>query len=50
MDKFFVSCFLLVIVCASGTEDSTVNGAEEYKWDPKGYIIFCLCMGNNFNF
>ena len=51
--KFIVVCFLPWVVASEdividNEEALSVSAAEpktDFKWDPKGYVMFCLCMG-----
>ena len=51
--KFIVVCFSIWMVTSEdividNEEALSVSAAEpktEFEWDPKGYVMFCLCMG-----
>ncbi len=27
-------------------EDGSAPAVGDFQWDPNGYVMFCLCMGN----
>ena len=42
-------CFIVFVgkfrSTAQENEETIPDPEPQYEWDPKGYVIFCLCMG-----
>ena len=50
MKKGYV-CLVILALLVSVISHDTVGSdgsANKYEVDPEGYLIFCLCMGNNY--
>ena len=38
-------CLILTLIHCGGQAADDASSDKQLEWDPKGYIIFCLCMG-----
>ena len=40
-------CGNVAVTAHAAGEEGSAPAVGDFQWDPNGYVMFCLCMGNH---